>query len=147
MLSKEFNLATLRALDLFAPLSDEELEFLRPELAVRTASIGDLIMEAGTPGDELYILLVGEVKVIHGFRTNAEKVVATVHPVGIIGEMALLTGAPRSASVVATDTCRFLTLRRDGLESVLQTYPSVCLALLRHAYRIINDLNARIAGV
>ncbi len=144
MLSKEFNLATLRALDLFAPLTDQELEFLRPELGVRTASVGDVIMEAQTPGDELFILLVGEVKVIHDYRSASEKVVATVHPIGLFGEMALLTGAPRSATVVATDTSRFLTLRRDGLESVLHTYPSVCMSLLRHAYRIINELNAKI---
>ena len=102
MLSKEFNLSTLRALELFAPLTDTELEFLRPQLAVRSVSIGDVLMEAGTPGDELYILLVGEVKVIQGFRTPLETVVATLQPIAVFGEMALLTGELRSATVVAT---------------------------------------------
>lgn len=144
MLSKEFNLATLRALPLFSPLTDTELEVLRPELAVRIASVGDVLMASGTPGDELYILLLGQVKVIHNYRMANETVAATLEPIAVFGEMALLTGEPRSATVIATEPSRFLTLRRDGLESVLLTYPSVCLSLLRDAYRRLSDVNSRL---
>lgn len=144
MLSSEFKLSTLRAHDLFAPLTDLELEVMRPALSVRTASVGDVIMESGAPGDELCVLLVGEVKVVKDFRLPTEAVAATLAPMAVFGEMALLTGDPRSATVIATEPSRYLSVRREGLETVLLTYPSVCLTLLRDAYRKISELNARL---
>jgi len=142
MLTPEFNLSTLRALKIFEDLSDEELELLRPALSVRVCSIGDVIMEEGSPGQELFILLVGQAKAVIDFQAPTETIVNTLEPVEIFGEMALLTGELRSASVVATDTCRFLTLHREGLEAVLLDNPRICLTLLRDAYRRIKRLSA-----
>ena len=143
MLTPEFNLNTLRALEIFAHLTDEELELLRPALSVRVCSIGDVIMEEGSPGQELFVLLVGQAKAVIGFQEPTETVVNTLEPVDIFGEMALLTGEPRSATVVATDTCRFLTLDREGLETVLLDNPRICLTLLRDAYSRIKRLSER----
>ena len=135
MLHEQFRLSTLRALPIFEPLSDDELEHLRPALTVRTCSVGDVVVEEGTPGDELYVLLVGEAKVVRSHRQPHEKIIAVLNPIEVFGEMALLTGELRSASVIATDTCRLLSLTREALEAVLMQHPSVCLTLLRDAYR------------
>ena len=144
MLTTEFNLKTLRALDIFEPLRDSELELLRPALTVRTCSIGDILMDEGTEGNELFILLVGQVKVVMDFQLPTEAVVNIIEPVETFGEIALLTGEPRSATVVATDTCRFLTLHREGLESVLLDNPNICLAMLKAAYRRIKAQGRRL---
>ena len=147
MLTSDFNLSTLRALDIFEPLADAELEYLRPALTVRTCSIGDVIMQEGTPGEELFILLVGQVKAVVDFQLSTETVVNILEPMEMFGEMALLTGAPRSATVVATDTCRFLTLHREGLESILIENPRICLALLKDAYRRIDRQTLRAKAI
>lgn len=145
MLSGDFNLATLRAVQVFAPLSDEELELLRPALSIRECAIGDVLMAEGEPGDELYVLLSGEVKVVAGHRTDEEAVVATMSPVEVFGEISLLSGEPRSATVLATDTCRFLTLTQRGLEDVLLEHPSICLTLLHDAYRRLVNLTKKVS--
>jgi len=147
MLTSEFNLATLRALEIFAPLSDEELEWLRPALGVLTLNLGDVVMEQGTEGDELYVLLVGEAKVVTDWRTPEETVIARIEPIDILGEMALLTGQPRSATVVATETSRFLTLTREGLNQVLLEHPTVCMSLLRAAYMRIYQMDERVRSM
>lgn len=142
MLDRSFNLAALRALPIFAPLGDDELEHLRLVLSVSSRSVGDLVIEEGSPGSELFVLLDGEAKVIKGHRRADERVLATLRPIETIGEMALLTDRPRSATVVATATCRLLTLTRQGLFDVLLTHPSICVTLLQDAYRRIAALQA-----
>lgn len=140
MVSEAFNITTLRALDIFAPLSDAELEHLRPAVTIEDHNIGDVILREGDEGDAMWVLLVGEVKVVKGHRTQEERVLAVIEPVRVFGEMALVRGSTRSATVVATDSCRFLRLHREALEGVLLRHPAVCLALLKEAYRRISEL-------
>lgn len=141
MVDAAFRIETLRALDLFGPLSADELESIRPAVRVRTCSTGDIIMQEGTLGDELFILLIGQVRVVKNHRTLEEAVIATLEPLEEFGEMSLLSGGLRTATVIATDTCRFLTLTREALEGVLLAHPETCVALLRHAYSRIARLS------
>jgi CRP-like cAMP-binding protein len=145
VVTETFNLSTLRALDLFAPLSDEQLELLRPAINIHHASVGDVLMKEGTAGDELFIILLGECKVIKGHRTVDETVVARLRQKAVFGSMALLAGKPRSASVLATDTCRLLTLSREGLYSMLLENPRACLALLKAAHERVSNLTEQVA--
>ena len=139
MLSESFDLSTLRALPLFEPLSDAELEFLRPALTVDVHNVGDVLIQEGDVGTAMFILLVGEVKVVRGHRGDQETVVATLHPIQSFGDMSLFSGKPRSASVVCSETCRLLTLSRTGLEEVLLQHPTVCLHLLKDAHERLRD--------
>ena len=146
MVSEVFNVTTLRALELFKPLSDEQLEHLRPAINVRIASVGEVIMIEGEPGDELWVLLVGECKIIGNYKTPDEHIVDVVTPIDIMGEMALLTGGKRTATVVVTEPSRFLTLTARGLEDVLMEQPSVCYTLLKHAYRRMAEIRKQLAA-
>ena len=135
MLGESFDMSTLRAVGLFAPLSDDELELLRPALSVVVRNVGDVVIHEGDPGKLMFVLLVGEVKVVRSHRESDEKVIATIQPVESFGGMSLITGETRSATVLCTDTCRFLAIEREGLENVLLQHPSICLELLREAYK------------
>ncbi len=139
MVSEAFNITTLRALDIFAPLSDEELAFLRPAVSIEDRSIGDVILTEGAEGDAMWVLLVGEVKVVKAHRTPEERVLSVLQPVRVFGEMALVGRATRSATVIATDSCRFLRLTREALECVVLRHPEACSALRRAAYRRLGD--------
>jgi len=146
MLSESFNIQTLRAVKLFAPLSDEELELIRPALSIQDCNIGDILMQEGETGDDLYVLLGGEVKVVAGHRTDNEMVLSTMQPVEVFGEMSLLSDAPRSATIIATDTCRCIVVTKDALENVLMEHPAICLALLHDAYRRLVTLTKKVGA-
>lgn len=146
MVDESFRISTLRAVKLFEPLSDAELELVRPAVGVREYSIGDVIIAEGTEGDELFVLLLGEAKIVKNHRTVEETVVATVRPIEVIGEMALLFGDLRSATIVATESCRFVTLSREAFEEILVANPTVCLHLLQDAYARIQHLLGRVGA-
>jgi CRP-like cAMP-binding protein len=146
MLSESFNIQTLRAVKLFSPLSDDELEHIRPALTIRDCNIGDILMQEGEIGDDLYVLLGGEVKVVAGHRTEAETVLSTMEPIEVFGEMSLLSDAPRSATIIATDTCRFIVVTKEALENVLLEHPAICLALLHDAYRRLLTLTKKVGS-
>ena len=147
MLSEDFNIATLRAVEVFSPLSDEELEVIRPALSVQEISIGDTLMIEGDTGNDAYILLSGEVKVITGHRTPDETVVNTMGPVQVLGEMSLMSGEPRSATIVATDTCNVLVLGKAALDEVLLNHPTICMALLRDAHQRLVNVTRRLSAM
>lgn len=144
MLSSTFDMMTLRAIPMFSPLNDDELEVLRPHLSVRRVATGDIALSEGTPGDELYILLSGEVKVVKGHRLPEERVLAVLGPVEAFGEISVLTGERRTATVIAAEPSRFLTLTQEALEGVLLRHPEVALSMLRDAYSRLRKVQDRL---
>ena len=85
MLGEQFDIQTLRALPLFSPLSDEKLERLRPALTVESRNVGDVLIQEGDIGETMYVLLLGEVKVVSNHRESTERVVATISPLSHLG--------------------------------------------------------------
>ena len=147
MVDAAFNISTLRALPIFSPLSDDELELIRPAVRVVVFSTGDVILTEGDVSEELFIILVGEAKVIRGHRTPDEVVVGIIEPIEVIGEMGALTAQRRSATVVATEMCRALAVSRTALDEVLLAHPTTCLALLYEAYRRVHQLTDHVEAL
>ncbi len=110
---------------------------------------GATILRQGDPPDALHVLLSGSAEIVlyrEGHREGAERLrVATIAPGAIFGEMAVLTGAPRSADVVARAPCRSLALPAAAL-AVLEVQDAAAAgALLRAIARQI-DSNLRLAN-
>ena len=99
------------------------------------------IVSAGDPGDAFYVLLLGRAEVQRGRgRPKIE-----IGPGAYFGEMALLDGAPRSATVVAKTETICLMLARKRFESVLKDEPAVAYALLRTLAGRLRELDASAA--
>ena len=99
------------------------------------------IVSAGEPGDAFYVLLVGRAEVKRGRgRPKIE-----IGPGAYFGEMALLDGAPRSATVVATTETICLMLARKRFQQVLKDEPAVAYALLRTLASRLRELDASAA--
>ncbi len=99
------------------------------------------IVSAGEPGDAFYVLLVGRAEVKRGRgRPKIE-----IGPGAYFGEMALLDGAPRSATVVATTETICLMLARTRFQKVLKDEPAVAYALLRTLASRLRELDASAA--
>jgi CRP/FNR family cyclic AMP-dependent transcriptional regulator len=112
----------------------------------KIASLGSLarfeakepIVNAGDPGDAFYVILSGRAKV----RRGSGRAVAELGPGVYFGEMALLDGAPRSATIVAETATTCLMLTRKRFAKILRDEPTVALALLRTLAARVRQLEA-----
>lgn len=123
-------------------LSAELRALARPD-QLRRFRAGETIFAAGDPGDGLYVIESGKVR-ITAMVANAEpRVLATFGPGDFLGEMAVLDAAPRSAHAQAeTDTCA-LFLSRDEFLQLLEARPPLALGLIRDFSRRMRSSNQK----
>ncbi len=150
-------LEVLRQVPLFASLPDEELEAFAPLMRERRFPRGSVILMQGDPGDALYVIARGQVKVVLVGEDGREVILSVLGVGSFFGEMALLDNDPRSAHVVAMEEATLLQLRREDFQSRLRSSPDVAIALLReltHRLRraddtigslALRDVNGRVA--
>ncbi len=120
--------AALRSTPVFAGLDPEILERLVAHASVVSLKAGEWLFRQGEPADALYALVAGRLEVV--LEGDRETLLNVKHPGGVIGELALLSGAGRSASVRARRDSRLLRLRRADFERVLEDEPAVQRALM-----------------
>ena len=104
----------------FRRLGPETLRWLAARLEARSFGAGETIFRQGEPGDVCYLVRSGRVEVAKRDQ-GGETPVATCAAGDIVGEAALLTDAPRDASLKAIDDVRLLALRRSDLLQVLES--------------------------
>jgi len=90
---------------------------------------GDIIFEEGEPGNDMYFIEEGKVKIISSYR-DTRKIVAVYEKGDFFGEMALLGGKTRSARAVAVGRTRLLPVTRDTLATQIPQKPEIAMALL-----------------
>jgi len=127
--------ALLRGLPLFDGLSDDRLAALASVAWVSTVPAGAAIIEEGDEvlDDEegLFLLVAGTVEVRKGATDTSDgRLLRTLGPGEFFGEMALLDGRPRSASVVATDDTQCLVLHRWDFLRELRKNPEIAVGML-----------------
>jgi CPA2 family monovalent cation:H+ antiporter-2 len=101
----------------FADLTAEQRAELLTLFKPRSAAPGERVIRAGDPGTEMFFISSGAVEVSVGDKK--------IHlgPGDFFGEMALLTGAPRTADVTAIDYCLFLVVTKDEFDRFIANYP------------------------
>ena len=128
---------------IFAALSDEEAEAVMRLSRIVRYPARKVVMQEGEAGDQLLILLRGRVKVGLNSPDGKEVTLGLLEPGDVIGEMALLDGEARSASVTTMEECSFLALARGDFLPFLESSPRVALKLLAalsRRLRATNDL-------
>ncbi len=121
-----FNAITesLNRVSIFNPLSDEEIERLANASTSRVYAPGEPIVRTGQVGNSMFVIIRGSVKVQIP-EDNYKKTVNTLNENDFFGEMSLLTGEPRSASVIATEETEVLRIDKNGLKPILENNPSL----------------------
>ncbi len=99
----------------FATLDADRLRWLAARLERLTVSAGEDIVRQGQPGEACYLVRSGQVEVLAQGDEGTERRLATLGPGSLFGEAALLTDAPRNATVRALEPCDLLALRREDL--------------------------------
>ena len=130
----------LRSATIFADLPDDALARLEAHCVSRTYRRNQYLWYQGDDGAHLVVVASGLVKVLIGSAQGGEVVLATLGPGAIIGELAVLDGSPRSASVVAAEPTTVLLLSRATVLGLLNRYPSVLDALLRSLGNLIRRI-------
>jgi CRP-like cAMP-binding protein len=119
----------LQATPLFAGLSSETLEALVSHLTIVHLEATEVLFQEGEPGDALYVIVEGEVAVLAEGPPRVE--MARLGAGSFIGEVALMTDQPRSATVAATTPSELLRIDRVTLSRVLADHGDVLRAVLR----------------
>ena len=126
----------LRHVPLFAELPPGDLKQIAAVAGERLYEDGTFIAREGEAGDELLVIVDGEVGVVTGGAEIARRKRGEY-----VGEMAVLDGEPRSASLVARGTVRALRIGRRELETILRERPEASHAMLIVLTRRVRELS------
>src|SRR5438132_6253995 len=114
----------LSAVDVFAPLSTDELRQLAKSTAGHVFAPGETLIRAGDEGSSMFVVHNGRVAVQVGDRAGP-RTVAEVSVGKFCGEMALFTGEPRTANVVAVEETEVLEIGHAAMKHLFETNPSL----------------------
>ncbi len=113
-----------REMDLFKGLNPDELLAIMSTGMSEAAAKGTVIFSKGSPGTKMYVILEGEVEIIHN-----DKVIGTLGKGEMFGEMGLLSRKPRSATVVAKEASSFFILTEESLHKLFSKRVAIVLLL------------------
>ena len=116
---------------LFEGFSEDELVAVIRGLKLLTFEPGDILVTEGAPGASLFVITTGTVK---AFVKNAKGESIKVHELtegSFFGEISILTGKPRTATLTAATPCEVLELDKPTLDGITQSHPNVLEVLKR----------------
>ncbi|MDP9302150.1 MAG: cyclic nucleotide-binding domain-containing protein, partial [Actinomycetota bacterium] len=120
----------LRRVPLFVDLSPVDLKQVAEISDEHAYRDGDLIADQGEPGEEMYLIISGEIRVLVARDGEGPAEVARRSSGDCVGEMAVISRAPRMASLVAAGDVRTLVIDRARFERILRDRPEASLAVM-----------------
>ncbi|HEY6000215.1 MAG TPA: mechanosensitive ion channel family protein [bacterium] len=132
--------AALRCVDIFEALSDDERLALAARLRPQLFGAGETVIRQGDRGDSLFLVTRGRVEV-RVASAGQETVVSTLGPGSFFGEMSLLTGDPRTATVVVLEGAEVVAVGREDFRHIAAANPRV----LEEMTRIVTARRSRLA--
>jgi CRP-like cAMP-binding protein len=121
----------LRTMDIFEALPSEELEPIAQLLRERRLLEGEVLCRQGEPGDALFIVTGGRIRLSTVDPSGNEKVLTYFTDGQFFGEMALLTGAPRSATATAETDSQVLVLQKHDFDLLLGSHAQIMREMLK----------------
>jgi len=126
----------LEQIDFFAGVSTEELEKIRQILKFCEFKSGETICQEGDPGDKMWLLAKGSVSVrLYVTDSRGSRRITSLGRGTIFGEMALIEGAPRSATIVADEDVVCYQLSGDDFNILLRDQPDIAAKIMRNTAR------------
>jgi ATP-binding cassette subfamily B protein len=122
--SAEAEIARLRSVPLFAELPEDALATIAAQTRPEVAEPGQDIVREGETGDRVFVVDDGRLEVVIA-SARGERHVSSLGPGDVFGEMALLDGGPRNATVRAETACRLFALTASDLAALLERHPSI----------------------
>ncbi len=134
---------------LFQGLTDKEYIAICKAMVLKSFNTNEIIVHEGDEESKtFFIISFGKVHVVVLTSEGKKTVLATLRKGDFFGEMSILDGEPRSATVIAAENCRIFMLYRKSLFAILEQYPHIAIRMLvtmsrriRHSNKHINSLS------
>jgi len=126
----------LRSVPLFSECTPKELEIVVNNSTEKTVKAGTVLIEQGRVGREAFVILEGSATV----KRNGKKI-GTAKAGAIVGELSLLDGGPRTATVTTDTDTRLLVISDRGMKNTIEFIPAIGRKLLKALAGRVRDLD------
>jgi CRP-like cAMP-binding protein len=137
----------LRKVPLFSGLSETDLAAFADLTRERSYPKGSVIVFEDDPGDALFLVAAGQVKVVLIAEDGREVILSVLGEGTFFGEMAVIDEEPRSAHVIAMEDSSLLVLRREDFHARLRNSPEVAISLLKEISRRLRRADEKIGSL
>jgi len=141
------NAVALPEVSVFRGLTPKELDWVRQRVYMRTFAAGTTIMTAEQPGEVVYFILRGTVKIHIEQMDGTDVILAIIGAGDTVGEMSLLDSVGRSASAITLEDTTILWMDNATFREMLQTIPIVALNLTRVLSNRVRMANEQIQSL
>ena len=132
---------------IFQGVDADAAEVLAKEMDYIEARKGEVIFSEGEPGDSLYIVLSGKIKLGRRTADGRQNLVSVLGPSDMLGELSLFDPGPRTATATAVTDARLARLRKTALRPWLTNRPEIAEQLLRVLARRLRRTNDALADL
>src|SRR6187551_3895271 len=137
--------ATIARAPLFAALPISAIEDLTARVVVRRVAVGSAVVAQDEPGDAMFVIMSGRVKVVIFGESGREVTLSLLRAGDSFGEMSLFDQGPRSAHCLAIEPTTLLVLSRDDLMKHMQAHPRTAINLVSEMARRLRKADETIA--
>ncbi len=137
----------LRQIPLFASLKDEEIEAIYKLSVTKKCPKDAIILLEDEEGDTLFVILKGKVKVTTFSESGKEVIFSILNEGDFFGDMSLLDGKPRSATVISIEESVLRLIRRSDFNKLIETHPGIALRLLEELTSRLRKADERIESL
>ena len=131
----------LSKIHMFSGLTRRSLERLAAIATDESHGLSTVLFRAGDPGDKLYLILDGKVRISREVPGLGEEALAVLGPGDYFGEMALVDDAPRSADARVHERCKLLAIQKDEMQHLLFLHKDLAYEIL---WNVVRTLSARL---
>jgi CRP-like cAMP-binding protein len=137
-MSKPVDFSAIKGSPLLQGLSQAERQLLAAQCEVREMEEGTTIFIENMPGESLFLIKRGTIRISRMFAEGDEKTLVVLGPEDVFGEMAVIDGLPRSATARVAENAELVSLSKQSLEAICQHEPSLALKLISNVARIFS---------
>lgn len=132
---------------IFQGVDHDAVTTLTRELKPVNFRRGHTVFVEGEPGDLMYIIVTGKVKIGRRTRDGRENLLAVLGPSDVFGELSVFDSGPRTSTVTAVTAVSTLSMDRDALRTWMRAHPEIGEQLLRVLARRLRDTNDNLADL
>ena len=124
---------------LLARATPADVELLLRAGVRQSLKPGELLFSEGDEGHSLWLVEQGRVEVVTAIRPGIDRVLESVGPGGVLGELGFIDGGPRNASARAAEPSEVLMLRRASFDDVASAHPALAAAVFDGLARVLGE--------
>ncbi|HEC29493.1 MAG TPA: Crp/Fnr family transcriptional regulator [Gammaproteobacteria bacterium] len=137
----------LKKIPIFADLKDKEVKSIASHAVNKTFPKNSIIINEGDDTNSMYVILSGKIKVFLSNEDGKEVILTMMGPGEYFGELAILDQAPRSASIMTMEPCKFSIISKNDFDKSLVDHPEIARTVITELTRMVRRLTDNIRNL